>query len=93
MKTITVQVWSRIDKLPQNEWMDFVHDMNDLVNSYSNDVSFSNTFPENSVQQNYCWVFELDETKKDEIVGKIKDLKTAYSQDFVAFTTGDTEML
>jgi flagellin-like hook-associated protein FlgL len=99
MKTIIIQIGNSDNKLTQKEWSEFVDEINNIINLFSDGIHFfggSNTW---SPWQNVAWVFVLKETIwfnvpiETTLKNTIHNISVKYKQDSVAWTEGITDFI
>lgn len=91
--TIVLQIGNSDDKLSQQLWSAFVSDVEDLVRDYASEVHFTGFSSPAAKWQNAAWVFTADEDQIAVMKTGLVEIRKAYNQDSVAWTTGDTYFL
>lgn len=93
MKTITIQIGNSDNKLSQQDWSDFVNDVNELIGYYAKEIHFFGAPPNYAPHQNSAWVITCNDTAIENLKGSITSFRKHYNQDSVAFTIGNTEFI
>lgn len=98
IKTITIQIGNSDNKLTQQEWSQFILDVNNLIYTNINlsinaSVYFSGGSESSKPWQNYCWVFNTDQHILNKIISSLEEIRKAYRQDSIALTTGETRFI
>jgi hypothetical protein len=93
VKTIVVSVGNSDNKLIQEEWSRFVHDIDSLIRVHAKQVHFFGGAPNWMPWQNTAWMFDCE----DIYVKHLKEVLAAtgreYNQDAVAYLEGETQFL
>jgi hypothetical protein len=89
MKTTVIQIGNSDNKLTQEEWSDFIDEVNYII--YDMQLYFVGGSNNSSPYQNYCWVIggELPITRMEEL----RDCALEFKQDSIAVTIGETTLL
>lgn len=93
MKTVTVQIGNSDNKLSQEKWSAFTHDVRRIVESFSQAMHFSGGSSVFDPWQNTCFVFLCDKDDLRYLREALTVVRKRYSQDSVAVTVGDTEFI
>ena len=103
IKTITIQIGNSDNKLTQQEWSNFILDINNLIYlsiittsnpfSHRQPVYFTGGSEQSKPWQNYCWVFNTDQHVLNKIIPSLEEIKKTYRQDSIALTIGETRFI
>lgn len=100
MSTVVIQIGNSDDKLTQQEWSEFVSDVQDLlITEYNSQIHFHGVSVGSAPWQNACWVIDASKEWIGEpaIVTMLRDelaaLAKKYRQDNIAMTVGETEFV
>lgn len=88
-KTVTIQAGNTDNKLTQQRWSCFVHDLQCHIPGYVT-VHFFGGATTWEPWQNVCWCGEIEVHQIPALTRIIKDIREAYNQDSVAVTIGET---
>jgi hypothetical protein len=95
-KTIIIQIGNSDNKLTQEEWHNFVYEVNDLICTTADKIYFAGGPSNYSLYQNAAWITEYRKISKmrlDIFSSKLKELKEKYKQDSIAWTEGITTFI
>lgn len=98
IKTITIQIGNSDNKLTQQEWSDFILDVNNLIylsiiTTPNPSIYFAGGSEISKPWQNYCWVFNTDQHILNKIMPSLEEIKKTYRQDSIALTIGETRFV
>jgi len=86
---ITVSIGNTDNKLTQQEWHDFVDDMNDLMEA-SGKVHFFGGSPTYAKWQNVAWILEIPEIVDiHAVINRIKLIRSMWEQESAFVLIGD----
>lgn len=93
VETVTIQIGNSDNKLTQQEWSDFILDVNNLIHlsiitTPNPLIYFAGGSEASKSWQNYCWVFNADRLITDKIIRSLEGIKRTYRQVFIALTIG-----
>lgn len=91
--TMAVQIGNSDDKLKRREWSRFVAQTASVICELSKQVHFSGGSSYNSIWQNSCWVFEIEEERIDKLEHQLRFLRHRYNQDSIAVLKGQTSFI
>lgn len=91
MKTVVIQIGNSDNKLTQEEWSQYVYDIQCAINKIKVDQHFFGGPPTWERWQNVCWVFTVNSF--DSFYSDVETIRTNYKQDSIAMTVGDTEFI
>lgn len=91
MKTYTVQIGNSDDKLTQKKWVEFVEEVDDLINQWAYRIHFAGSSHPLEVWQNACWVFMIADPSR--VMPELVEIKNKYGQESIAWTEGKTEFI
>lgn len=90
---VYVGIGNSDDKLPQRDWVLFQLDTRQAIKDAAGYVIGDwHSFPD-SIFQNACICFDLDDDKAPELKGTLAAIATQYRQDSIAWAVADTQML
>lgn len=92
MKTITVQIGNTDGKLTQDMWAAFVGQCDAAIQSEAT-IHFKGGPPVWERWQNVCWVILMHHEETLALKRKLTSIRAKFSQDSVAWTEGETEMI
>jgi len=92
MKTVTIQIGNSDNKLRQVEWCDFVNEVENLICRQAVEIHFSGGSATRACWQNFCWVFNVAETRVS-FRRELKLLAKKFRQESIAMTIGETEFV
>lgn len=81
------------NKLKQDEWSDYVQEVNALLSKYQKQRHFFGGPPTYAPWQNACWVVELEFQEMEIIKHKLSVIASRYQQESVAVINGITEFI
>ena len=91
-KTATIQIGNTDNKLTQQEWSQFVEEMNKDISML--EIHFSGFSLPDKPWQNACWVFCASEVIIDTLRKTIlPSLCKEFKHESIALTVGDTEFV
>ena len=93
VKTIVVQIGNSDNKLPQEEWAQFVQRVDHIVREYAKTVYFFGGTENWAVWQRVCWVFDGEGLQSDNFKKRLTEIRKEFRQDAAAFTEGETEFI
>jgi hypothetical protein len=94
MKTVTLVIGNSDDQLSQKDWSAFFHEIDGwLRDDGAEEIHFSASSAGASPWQNACWVFTVNETELDGVLGEIRWIRTKWRQDSAAVVVGETLFL
>ncbi len=96
MNTAVIQIGNSDNKLTQQEWADFVNDIDELVDWLPVKTHFSGGSNCKAAWQNYCWVIEFKTVHVmtyDDFKSSLSQIASEYRQDSIALTIGNTEFV
>lgn len=98
IKTITIQIGNSDNKLIQQEWSNFILDVNNLIYlsiipTSNPSIYFAGGSEPSKPWQNYCWVFNTDQHVLNKIMSSLEEIKKTYRQDSIALTIGETRFI
>jgi hypothetical protein len=98
MKTITIQIGNTDDKLTQDEWRNYVLDIEAWIglNLHYFSVHFFGGSVNWSSRRNVAWVMDARDTSDEvmcDIKKTLKALGELHHQDSIAWTEGETEFI
>lgn len=89
MSYIVISIGNTDNKLTQQEWHDFVHYVNDTLDTYSK-IHFFGGASNWERWQNVAWICEISESIDYILLSdKLKDIKKFYKQDSIFVQMGD----
>jgi len=88
--TVYVSIGNSDDKLTQEEWADYWSTVDERVVDYAERVYGVWQSNPNSVYQNACWSFELDEENRDSLVEDLNEIRLKFRQDQIAWANAET---
>jgi hypothetical protein len=92
--TAVIQVGNSDNKLTQQEWSEFVGDVQDLLRVGHYATHFAGTSPSAAPWQNACWVLEIvSDMQKDHLRTALGFFAKKYRQESIALTFGTTEFV
>lgn len=98
MDTAVITIGNSDDKLTQEEWSQFVSDVQDMIMRWALPVHFHGLSIGSAPWQNACWVVDVHilYDRVDEfqhIRNQLSFLANTYKQDSIALTIGSTEFV
>jgi len=91
--TAVVQIGNSDDKLTQKEWHCFYFLIKNVIDRLSSQIHFSGCSSSEAPWQNACFIFELSENIKNELIEKLQDIRKESKQDSIAIMFGDTRFI
>jgi hypothetical protein len=93
MVTVVVQIGNSDDKLSQAQWSKFTSWVRNTLNAYSKQIHFDGGSRFDAVWQNACFVCEVKEEDRSQLMDELKYVREHFKQDSVAVTIGPTEFV
>lgn len=93
MKTTVIQIGNSDDRLGQAEWAQFVTGVQAAIECHTRVIHFAGTSGGDKPWQNACWVFELADSRIEDLSRELIRLAINYRQDEIAWTVGRTAMI
>ena len=93
MKTATVCIGNSDNKLTQQEWHKFIHEINNAVTLYTFATYFNGFSNPDKEFQNGCWVIGINEENIDNFEYHIMLIRKQFKQESIAFVYGDTKLV
>lgn len=91
MATLTVCIGNSDDKLPQATWSQFWAEVSESVHDHAGHLHGEFLTAPNAPWQSAAWVLECDST--DALCTRLSVLATAYGQDSIAVSVGETTLV
>jgi hypothetical protein len=93
--TIHVAIGNSDNRLTQQEWSSYFHEVDLLVRSAAPHIHGTWLSASESPYQNACWGFELSETGwyRRRVQDALREIAGRYGQDSVAWNESETEFL
>lgn len=94
--TIHVAIGNSDNRLTQEEWSNYFHEVDLLVHSSAPHVYGTWLSPSESPYQNACWGFELPHEaywNRDSVQVCLREIAGRYRQDSVSWNESDTQFL
>lgn len=91
--TICIQIGNTDNKLTQQEWADFVRQIDAILDAYETARHFFGGSPTYARWQNVCWVCEIASGQFDDLIQDIRIHREFYRQDSVCVLAGDAEFV
>lgn len=93
-KTIIIQIGNSDDKLTQKEWSAYVKKIERAIIKHASEVHFSGFSVGDAPWQNAAWVFVPDpEGFTKYLPERLREIRTEYRQDSIAWTEGETQFI
>lgn len=90
MSTVCIQIGNSDNKLTQEDWSQFIADVNEVISLYG-DIHFAGGSSPEKPWQNYCWVFNSDNPDTLELIRqRVEVIKHVFKQESVAWLEGTT---
>lgn len=89
----TVQIGNTDNKLTQQEWSSFVHEVGLLLSLEVKCMHFFGGSSNWEKWQNTAWIFEIEDNKINNLKFALQTLKIKYKQDSIAWTQGEIEFI
>ena len=92
-RTITILPGNTDNKLTQQEWHNYVIELDALVNSWSQDLWFFGAPSNWMLWQNACWVLDIMDEDMAMFSMELKLIRERYRQDSLALVDGTTKFV
>lgn len=93
MKTVCIQIGNSDNKLTQEEWAEFVQEIESIVNTPNTTVHFFGGSPSFETWQNACCVLEVDGRHINSLKRFLINCRKKYKQDSIAILEGETQFI
>lgn len=93
MKTVCIQIGNSDDKLSQNEWHEYVENVDTVVFRYEGQRHFYAGSDTRDPWQNCCWIVVVSEADMVEFFSWLRSVATKWRQDSIAILAGDTQFV
>jgi len=91
--THCVLIGNSDNKLKQDEWCDYVAEVDGLLEKYEKERHFFGGPPTYAPWQNACWVVELEFMEIEIVKHKLRAIASRYRQDSIAIIDGIPELV
>lgn len=93
MTTVTIQIGNSDNKLTQGEWAHFCEYIRGAISQNVYRIYFQGGSDWDAPWQNACWVCEVSPDQVEKLKQELTRWRTAFKQDSVAITFGETEFV
>lgn len=93
MKTIIISIGNSDNKLSQEEWANFVAEVNLAITDYQDGRYFFGGSSNWERWQNACWWVECQDENSHMLKGRLTAIRRKYSQDSIAWLSGEVEFI
>lgn len=84
MQTICILIGNSDNKLPQEDWANFVLSVKEVLDRYFVKQHFFGGPPNYDLRQNACWIVDIAEQQLDSLQRALLDVRQRYTQDAAA---------
>lgn len=93
MKTLTVLIGNTDNKLTQQQWNRYVHDVDYWLLHYQDGRYFFGGCATWEPFQNMCWVISIENERLEMLKDQLYELCVHFNQDNIAILVGETEFI
>lgn len=90
---ICIQIGNTDNKLTQQEWSEFIYDVEVTIKHWSSQIYFSGFSRPDVSWQNACWIFSCTELDAIGVQEQLVDIREIYKQDSIAWSELTTEFI